>query len=124
MSQEFQDWETVVFKNIPSSTKKNQKKTIENRVQDSIKSQNANHFKLENETENFRNLTIPIALSKEIQQKRMEQKLTQKELAQKLNTQPTIIQELENGKALYQQETKKMIRQLENLWKIKFQHKA
>ena len=79
MSQEFQDWETVVFTHTPSSTKKNQTKTIENRVQDSIKSQNANHFKLENETENFRNLTIPIALSKEIQQKRMEQKLTQKE---------------------------------------------
>jgi len=111
MSQEFQDWETVVFTNT-SSSKKNQKKTIESRVQDSIKSQNANHFKLENETENFRNPTIPIALSKEIQQKRMEQKLTQKELAQKLNTQPTIIQELENGKALYHQETKKMIHKL------------
>ena len=53
MSQEFQDWEPVIFKNTPSSTKKNQKKTIENRVQDSIKSQNATNFKLENEQKTF-----------------------------------------------------------------------
>ncbi len=79
--------------------------------------------KLDNDTENFVNQKIPMALSKEIMQSRILSKLTQKEIAIKLNIQQNVYTELENGKAIYNPSTKQLITKLQNILKIKFQHR-
>tara|TARA_A100001015_G_scaffold164055_1_gene182396 strand:- start:1522 stop:1863 length:342 start_codon:yes stop_codon:yes gene_type:complete len=78
-------------------------------------------IKLENETENFKITTIPKNLCKQISQARMNQKITQKEMAQKLGIQANIYTNLENGKANYDGPTKQLINKIQNLFKIKFE---
>jgi len=56
--------------------------------------------KLENEEDTFKLPVVTLSMSKRIAKARCEQKLTQKELAFKLNLDVKIIQEYENGKAI------------------------
>ncbi len=80
-------------------------------------------IKIENETENFAVKTIPKELSKEIMQARTSKKFTQKDLAMKLNIQPNVYINIENGKALYDPSTKKIIQNIEKQLGIKFTKK-
>ena len=80
-------------------------------------------IKIENEQDNFKILTIPIGLCKEIAQARNLKKLTQKELAQKLGIQSNIYNTIENGKATYDGKTKQLVNKIQNILGTKFSKK-
>lgn len=80
-------------------------------------------IKIENETENFQIKTIPNELCKEITLARTSKKLTQKDLANRLNIQQNVYISIENGKALYDPATKKIIQSIERQLSIKFTKK-
>ena len=80
-------------------------------------------IKIENETENFQVKTVPSELAKEIMQARTSKKYTQKDLANKLNIQQNVYVSIENGKALYDPSTKKIIQSIEKNLGIKFTKK-
>ena len=114
----FQDWTPVTISN--PNKQKTVKSIIEKKGDTSI---NDGLKKVENETENFSIEKIPNALSKEITSSRTLKKLTQKEMAIKLNVQFNVYQELENGKAIYNSQTKQTINKLERLLNVKFENK-
>ncbi len=119
-----QDWEEVKIGNKKKAKEGNKNVyTIENKKTDEQKSLAAKSFKLENETDVVKIETVPSALSKEIIQLRTQNKLNQKDFAQKLYVQHTQIQDIESGKAIYNQDTKKVIKQIERTFKINFQNK-
>ena len=72
----YQDWEPVVWKKEPPTEKKKQ-------IQDEVAIREMTH-----------------SLQKAIQQARLACKMSQKELATKLQVQPSIIVDYENGKAV------------------------
>jgi ribosome-binding protein aMBF1 (putative translation factor) len=110
-----QDWSTVNLTN-PDKQKKI-KVIVEKKGDTSIKD---SLVKIDNETENFAIQKIPQSLSKEIMQARVSSKITQKDLAVKLNIQQNVYSELENGKAIYDAKTKQLITKLQTVLKIKF----
>lgn len=77
-------------------------------------------IKLENDTENFKNPTIPRALSTQITQARTKLKMTQKQMAQRLGVQLNTYTLLENGKANYDGPTKQLINKIQTTFSIKF----
>ena len=77
-------------------------------------------IKLENDHDNFKNVTIPKSLCKQIAQSRNLKKITQKEMAQKLGVQANIYVTLENGKAIYDGKTKQLVNKLQTLLGTKF----
>ena len=79
--------------------------------------------KIENETEQFSVPTIPRALAQEISGARTAKKLTQKELANKMNVPQTTYNTIENGKALYDPPTKKIIQNIEKQLGVKLTKK-
>ena len=62
-------------------------------------------------------------MSKEIIDTRIKLKLTQKDVANKLNIQLNLYTELENGKAIYSGSTKQLINKLERILSVKFENK-
>ena len=82
-----------------------------------------NKIKIENETENFKIQKIPNKLVREIIDVRNIKKITQKEMAVKLNIQINIYNDIESGKAIYNQQTKEIIQKIQRLFSIKFEHK-
>jgi len=113
-----QDWNTITIGN-PSKQKVERSiipRKGDNAMIDQLK-------KTENETENFTIVRIPNALSKEIMNIRTKLKLTQKDVANKLNIQLNVYTELENGKASYSNETKQYLNKLERIFGIKFENK-
>jgi putative transcription factor len=56
--------------------------------------------KIENEEETFKHKTVSLSMSKKIAKARCDKKLSQKDLAFKLNLQIKIIQDYESGKAI------------------------
>ena len=80
-------------------------------------------FKIENENENFQIKKIPKTLAKEIMSSRNLKKITQKDLAIKLNVTKDIINNIENGKAIYDGKTKQLINKIQNIIGIKFKNK-
>lgn len=78
-------------------------------------------IKIENEQENFSIQTIPRKLSQQITQCRVNNKLTQKEMATKLCVQPAIYNGLENGKAKYDPSTKQLIQKIQKTFGVKFE---
>jgi ribosome-binding protein aMBF1 (putative translation factor) len=113
-----QDWTTIQLKN--PDKQKFQKEIVQKKgdtsVQDQLK-------KIENDNENFSIKLIPKTLSNEIITIRNRLKLTQKDVSNKLNIQLNIYTELENGKALYNNQTKQNIQKLEKIFGIKFENK-
>ena len=98
-----QDWDPVVFKKrIPvkvSEAKAKGLTTQQNTNKKNINYENTVSMrKLENEEVEIKK--IGHSVSKIIQKARMEAKLSQKDLAQKLNLKPTVIQSYESGKAI------------------------
>lgn len=115
-----QDWTTITLQNKEKIMKGMARKIVEK--QGDMSSVISNK-KIENETENFAIKYIPKELSKEIVNARIILKLSQKDFANKLNMSQSIYTELENGKAIYNVETKKIINKIENVYKIKFLNK-
>ena len=74
-------------------------------------------IKIENETENFHIKKVPKTLVQEIINARNLKKITQKDLAIRLNVTKDIINNIENGK------TKQIINKIQNIIGIKFYNK-
>ena len=114
-----QDWTEISLHN--PSKQKIQKKIVERKgdtsIQDSLK-------KIDNETENFTIIKVPPLLSKEIISARITKKLTQKDIAIKLNIQQSIYTDIENGKAIYNSQTKQYITKIERLLGVKFENRS
>ena len=68
--------------------------------------------KLENETENMKHEKITVHFGKALMQARMAAKMTQKQLAQKLNVKSTIIQNYEKAKGI---PNARLVQQLEKI---------
>lgn len=83
-------------------------------------SPNLQAIRLENDTENFKNPTIPRSISTQIIQARTKLKMTQKQMAQRLGVQLNTFTLLENGKANYDGPTKQLINKIQTTLKIKF----
>jgi len=64
------------------------------------KKSDRNNLALDNETENLTHKKVSKNMGKVIAQGRQEKKMTQKELATKINEKPQVVQEYENGKAI------------------------
>ena len=113
-----QDWDTITIGNPLKKTVQKEivAKKGDTSVSDGLK-------KIENDTENFAHQKIPSLLSKEISSARNNLKLTQKEMAVKLNIQQNIYVELENGKAIYSSATKQLINKIERVINVKFNNK-
>ena len=101
MSHPHQDWKPVVFNKKSTVSKKN---TTVNKVSksnvNSNKSYSGTGKKITDDNEVKRIPTVGIEIGKQIQAARCAKKMTQKELAHKMNMQPTIVQQYENGKAI------------------------
>ena len=110
----FQDWNVVSWDKRGERSKNESKKdyinnqTRKNNTVSSLKTQSLNSNKIdipnikkiEKEEDTFVIKTVSLNVSKRLAQKRCEQKLTQKELAFKLNLPEKIIKEYEAGKAV------------------------
>ena len=110
----FQDWNVVSWDKRGERSKNESKKdyinnqTRKNNTVSTLKTQSLNSNKIdipnikkiEKEEDTFIIKTVSLNVSKRIAQKRCEQKLTQKELAFKLNLPEKIIKEYEAGKAV------------------------
>ena len=115
MSLEHQDFKIITLSKNSKNIQKN----------DLSRNNNINlqKIKIENETENFKVQKIPNKLVREIIDVRNIKKITQKEMAVKLNIQIHIYNDIENGKAIYNQQTKDIIQKIQRLFSIKFEHK-
>lgn len=60
---------------------------------------------------------VSLQLRKKIQQARLSKKMNQRELANRLNVHPSVVNNIEAGTAIHE---KKLIRQIENVLGIKF----
>ena len=80
-------------------------------------------LKIENEQENFTIKKIPKDLSIEIANARNSKKITQKDMALRLNIQKDIINNIENGKANYDPQIKQIVNKIQNFLGIKFKNK-
>lgn len=92
MTYDHQDWNDVVFKKQPTTITTIDKKKTTSHI-DKLR-------KLENETESFEVKKVSLNLSKQIQQARLANKMTQKQLALQSNVSVKIINDYESGKAI------------------------
>ena len=111
-----QDLEVIDIgnKNLKKTNKKN---TVQ------INNHDLHRIKIENEQENFDIKKIPKELSKEISEFRNSKKITQKDLALRLNVNKDLINNIENGKATYDPKTKDLINKIQKIFGIKFKNK-
>ena len=117
-----QDWTPVVFTRTKAktavekrmATRRGKTKIVEKRKD------NSKIHKIENETENIKHETVSVHFGKALMQARMAAKMTQKELAQKLNVKSTIIQNYEKAKGIPNQ---RLIQKLEKALNCKLPSK-
>jgi len=114
-----QDWTTIVLTN-KKNNKTQPKKIIPKQGDQSINNQLR---KIENQQDNFILPKINSELCKEIISTRILLKLTQKDMAVKLNIQSNIYNTMENGTAIYNAQIKEIIRKIEKISNIKFLNK-
>ena len=111
----FQDWNDVSWDKRGERSKNESKTTFinnqmrKNNTTSQLKvvkpnenkvSNVTNVKKIENEEETFKHQTVSLTVAKRIAQARCEKKLTQKDLANKLNLPLKIIQDYESSKAI------------------------
>ena len=98
-----QDWEPVIFQ------KKKKEQTIgPKRVQGPTHAQ-----KLDENTDNYKDHNkVPKILADTIRQKRIEIKLTQEQLAQKVNVRTAIINDIESQRGVYDSVTVEKIKRV------------
>ena len=107
-----QDWTPVIFTKTQKKTAV-EKRMATSRGQTKIVSKRKDTskiHKIENETENLKHDTISVHFGKALMQARMSAKMTQKDLAQKLNVKSSIIQNYEKAKGIPNQ---RLIQKLE-----------
>ena len=109
-----QDFNTI------SIGSKNLNRNVERDIVSKNSGPDLHAIKIENDTENFYNPKIPCALSKEISTARNLKKISQKDIATKLNIQRNVYNEIENGKALYDGKTKNLINKIQKELGTKF----
>ena len=106
---EHQDWDVIYTRGNKELNKKKEKEketkksnTIikENKLEKKINEGNLKHDK------------VKLDISKQIQQKRLEMGMTQKDLANKLNVRASVIVDYENSKAIF---NKGFIRRIEQI---------
>ena len=101
-----QDWDPVVLRKTPQQTKAMNKGTTQKTIVNKNYKPNSNNSNTisknitDDDLDNFEIKTVSRSLSVQIQQARNLKKITQKDLANRLNTQPSVIQSYENGKAV------------------------
>lgn len=101
MSHPHQDWKPVVFKKtIPNKSKSTQVTKVSKGNVNSNSQFSGTGKKVTDEDEVKKIPTVGINIGKQIQAARCAKKMSQKELANKMNMQPTIVQQHENGKAI------------------------
>ena len=106
--------------NIGNGKKKNSLGTKE--IKDKKSTPDLRAIKLENDTENFQNPKISKSLSIEIMNARNAKKITQKDMAIKLNVQRNFYNDIENGKALYDSRTKEVVNKIQRNLGVKFEN--
>ena len=99
-----QDWEPLIIRNKQVKSKLDKqnaqrKGNVETKVKNSNKEHNSEMRKLEEDMDNLKVETVNKSISKAIMDARMKLNLKQKDLANKINVQPQIVQQYENGKA-------------------------
>lgn len=88
MSHFHQEWEPVVFqKKKPNEERKRPPPVSEKKVEKNL--------------EEFRHKTIPKNISEAISKKRIELRMTQAQLAQKINERPSVVNDIERGTVVY-----------------------
>tara|TARA_B100000035_G_scaffold309691_1_gene316274 strand:+ start:1203 stop:1595 length:393 start_codon:yes stop_codon:yes gene_type:complete len=110
-TMEHQDWDTVYTKASKHIDKKDKKEK-------NIKTQQFSKInKIEKKIEegNLKHDKTPAELSKLIQQKRLSQNMTQKDLAQKINVPVKTINELESGRAKHNPQIVSKIKRILNI---------
>ena len=101
-----QDWTPVIFKKRAPKTAKDAKQrgyttqTVRKQVGNTNNNRTVNSRKIEEATETFKITKISTSVRKAIQKGRQDKSLTQKELAQKINAKPTVINDYESGRAI------------------------
>jgi len=115
MSLEHQDFKTITLG-------KNNKNTSKN-ILPRNNQVDLHKIKIDNENENFQIQKIPNKLVREIIDARNIKKINQKDMAIKLNIQRNIYNDIENGKAIYNQQTKEIVQKIQKLFSIKFENK-
>ena len=98
-----QDWNVVILRkfkknNVDVSCKNEMvEKTIRNKPKDTV----VDIRKLEDNHDGSHHVLVSKEVANEIVKKRIELKMTQADLAQKINEKPCVIQEVESMKAIY-----------------------
>mmetsp|Transcript_9325 Transcript_9325/g.12999 ORF Transcript_9325/g.12999 Transcript_9325/m.12999 type:complete len:142 (-) Transcript_9325:225-650(-) len=105
-----QDWEPVTFKKSGKKSKSTQAReavtsgsvgNVEKKWGGGTnKSGGVYARKIEEETEDFKHRKIPVEFKKALMKARQAKKLSQKQLAQMIQVQASVIQQYENGKAI------------------------
>ncbi len=85
-----QDWEPVVL---------HKKKAEPTETVLRPKSDPVNKKKVDQNLEEFKHKKVPKNISESIMKRRIELKMTQAQLAQKINERPSVVNEIENGSA-------------------------
>ena len=97
---EHQDWKPIIIKKTDSKTTNSN--TISNTTKKlSVKQQTDIKLLKQADNDELKHKKVPPEVRKQIQQKRGALKWTQKQLAQKVNLQVSIINDIETGKATY-----------------------
>ncbi len=94
-----QDWTVVTFKN--NNYKQTTNLQTETQVRHKPTCTVVSTKKLDENKEDFHHKRISKDVANEIIKKRVERRMTQAELAKQINELPSVIQEIENGKAIY-----------------------
>ena len=104
-----QDWKPIIIRKNNENKKESSSKSVNYEQQ--------KNKKIEKQIEegNMKHKKIPDDIRKKIQQKRGELNMTQKQLAQKINIQVSIINEIETGKALYNHKHINKIKRILNI---------
>lgn len=97
---EHQDWSTVYIKADKEINKTpDQRKKEKEREINAVKFAKENKIEKQIEDGNLKHKKMDVSFGKELQKKRLSKGMTQKDLAQKLNTPVKNINEIEAGKA-------------------------
>ena len=98
-----QDWEPLVLRKNQVKNKLDKQNAlrtgkVETKVKNSNKDHNDEMRKLEEDMDNLKVETVNKSISKAIMEARMKLNLKQKDVANKINVQPQVVQQYENGK--------------------------
>jgi putative transcription factor len=99
-----QDWEPLVLRKKQVKSKLDKQNAhragnVETKAKNSNKDHNTEMRKLEEDMDNLKVETVNKSISKAIMDARMKLNLKQKDVANKINVQPQVVQQYENGKA-------------------------